>query len=298
MRRFSYITGRERTAIAVAAAAAAIALGVLVFTGKGGRTEPAVAQDSTAQGGRHTAWRGEKNRHEYRYDEGGRQTELFSFDPNTADSTQLLRLGLAPWQVRSIYRYRNKGGIFRRKTDFARVYGLTRGQYRRLEPYILIGDDYAPARDVYENKEKEAYVRDTVKYQLKLKEGEHVSINAADTALLRRVPGIGEHFSSEIIRYRDRLGGYYSVQQLLEINGFPAESLPYFVVGEPRFRRININKASLSQLRRHPYINYYLARTIIEHRRLHGTIKSLDDLKLYRDFTPEVLARLENYVEM
>ena len=68
--------------------------------------------------------------------------ERFAFDPNTADSTQLLRLGLKPWQVRSIYRYRAKGGVFSEPADFARVYGLTLKQYRELEPYIRIGRDY------------------------------------------------------------------------------------------------------------------------------------------------------------
>ena len=67
-----------------------------------------------------------------------RPVERFPFDPNTADSTQLLRLGLQPWQVRNIYKYRAKGGIYRQKEDFAKLYGLTVKQYRELEPYIQI----------------------------------------------------------------------------------------------------------------------------------------------------------------
>lgn len=60
----------------------------------------------------------------YRYaEENALQTTLFPFDPNTADSTQLLRLGLRPWQVRSIYKYRARGGVYRRPEDFARLYG-------------------------------------------------------------------------------------------------------------------------------------------------------------------------------
>jgi DNA uptake protein ComE-like DNA-binding protein len=73
------------------------------------------------------------------------QPETFYFDPNTADSTQLLRLGLQPWQVRNIYKYRAKGGVYRKKEDFARLYGLTVKDYRRLEPYIRISSDYLPA---------------------------------------------------------------------------------------------------------------------------------------------------------
>ena len=74
-----------------------------------------------------------------------KSVKLVVFDPNTADSTTLLSLGLQRWQVRNIYRYRRAGGIYRRKEDFARLYGLTAGQYRQLEPYIRIGADYQPA---------------------------------------------------------------------------------------------------------------------------------------------------------
>ena len=70
---------------------------------------------------------------------------LFTFDPNTASPEQLQQLGLAPYQVRNIMKYRAKGGVYRSPMDFARVYGLTRKQYRTLEPYIMIGDDYQPA---------------------------------------------------------------------------------------------------------------------------------------------------------
>jgi len=77
-----------------------------------------------------------------------RKVERFPFDPNTADSTQFLRLGLQPWQVRNIYKYRAKGGIYREKEDFARLYGLTVKQYRELEPYIRISGDYRPAAEV------------------------------------------------------------------------------------------------------------------------------------------------------
>ena len=84
----------------------------------------------------------------------GRQVERFYFDPNTADSTDLLRLGLSPWSVRSIYRYRAKGGVYRRPNDFARVYGLTQKQYRELAPYIRISDDYQPAEALYTPAER------------------------------------------------------------------------------------------------------------------------------------------------
>ena len=224
-----------------------------------------------------------------------RPPESFPFDPNTADSTQLLRLGLQPWQVRSLYKYRAHGGVFRRKEDFARLYGLTVKDYRRLEPYIRISRDYLPAATLV--KPQERYERDTLHYPVKMKADERIVLNTADTAQLRRVPGIGTYYAKEIISHGRWLGGYVSVDQLDEIDGFPQEAKQYFVIEDAHPRRLNINRLSLAELRRHPYINFYQAKAIVDYRRLHGNIQSLNDLRFSRDFTEEAISRLEPYVE-
>lgn len=232
-----------------------------------------------------------------------RSVERFPFDPNTADSTQLLRLGLQPWQVRNIYKYRAKGGIYRQKEDFAKLYGLTVKQYRELEPYIRISSDYQPAAILVETRESRdsRYSSDTrdssLRYPVKIKENEHVVLNTADTTQLRTVPGIGTYYAKEIVRHGQWLGGYVSVDQLDEIEGFPQESKKYFVIQGASPKKLNVNKLTLQQLRKHPYINYYQAKTILDYRRLHGKITSLDDLRLSKDFPPEAIRRLEPYVE-
>lgn len=223
--------------------------------------------------------------------------ELFAFDPNTADSTQLLRLGLQPWQVQNIYKYRAKGGVYRKPSDFARLYGLTAKQYRELLPYIRISDDYRPAAELYGNADEKKYERDTVLYPVKLQPGQYVMLDDADTTALKKVPGIGRYYASEIVRYRNALGGYVSVSQLSEIEGFPETAFPYFKVSGHSVRKLNLNRLTLNQLKRHPYINFYQARHIIDYRRLKGPLRSLDDLKLLKDFTPRDIERLRPYVE-
>lgn len=238
------------------------------------------------------------------YAQKTQKVERFPFDPNTADSTQLLRLGLQPWQVRNIYKYRAKGGIYRQKKDFARLYGLTVKQYRELEPYIQISADYQPAASLFGGKESnernernERSGMDSLRYPVKLKDDEHVVLNTADTSALMRVPGIGSFYAKEIVRHGRWLGGYVSIDQLDEIDGFPQEAKKYFVVQHAAPKKLNVNKLSLNELRRHPYINFYQAKAIVDFRRLHGDIKSLDDLRLSRDFPPEAIKRLEPYVE-
>lgn len=71
-----------------------------------------------------------------------KQPESFVFDPNTADSATWVRLGLQPWQARSVIRFRNKGGGFHRPDDVKRIYGLTVGQWQHLKPLIRIGKEY------------------------------------------------------------------------------------------------------------------------------------------------------------
>ena len=239
-----------------------------------------------------------------------KQYELFYFDPNTADSTQLLRLGLQPWQVRNIYKYRAAGGRYNKPTDFARLYGLTLKQYKRLEPYIKIEKEVMAA-DVYKSSQNLSVKDTTVKkdsaligYYTKIKEGEQIDINTADTSELKHIPGIGSYYAKRIVSFRQRLGGIANVHQLLEIQGFPESSLKYMSVGEsannrnlPPITRIRINHLDVNALSRHPYIRYIQAKEIMNHRRLRGPIKKADDLRRLPSFTDKEVERVKPYID-
>lgn len=280
-------------------------MAVIVLTGGEKTAATGATADSVGRKSHMANRYGERSRHhdDRPIDDGtpAREIKLFPFDPNTADSTQLLQLGLQRWQVRNIYRYRRAGGIYRRPQDFARLYGLTAGQYRQLEPYIRISADYQPASDLYpsaaSNQRPSTRNTDSLRYPVKIEAGQHVVLNTADTTQLRRVPGIGVYFANEIVNHGRFLGGYVSVDQLDEIPDFPQESKQYFVVSNPNPKRLNINRLTLNELKRHPYINYYQAKTIVDYRRLHGRIESLQQLSLSKDFPPEAIRRLEPYVE-
>lgn len=235
------------------------------------------------------------------------QPETFYFDPNTADSTQLLRLGLQPWQVRNIYKYRAKGGVYRKKEDFARLYGLTVKDYRRLEPYIRISSDYLPARVLVKNGKDGSDGNngsngnegnnDRLRYPVKIRENEHIVLNTADTAQLQCVPGIGKYYAKEIVRYGQWLGGYVNVDQLDEIDQFPKEAKKFFIIQHSNPHKLNVNKLTLQQLRRHPYINYYQAKAITDYRRLHGKIEDIRQLRFSSDFAEKDFQRLTPYLE-
>ena len=249
-------------------------------------------QSNWGRGERHSASRA----HIY-YNVEEKKAERFAFDPNTADSTQLLRLGLRPFIVRNIYKYRAKGGRFRKPEDFARMYGLGKEEYKSLEPYIKISSDYQPASSLISETEKSGLPKDSLRYPVKLSVGEHIALNTADTTTLKRVPGIGSGYARAIVNYRNRLGGYVDVNQLLDIKGIPPEALQYIVLGNIDVKKLDVNHLSLNQLKQHPYLNFYQARALVESRRLHGPLRSAADLRLISDFTEADIKRLIPYLQ-
>ena len=249
-------------------------------------------QSNWGRGERHSASRA----HIY-YNVEEHKAERFAFDPNTADSTQLLRLGLRPFIVRNIYKYRAKGGRFRKPEDFARMYGLGKEEYKSLEPYIKISSDYQPASSLISETEKSSTPKDSLRYPVKLSVGEHIALNTADTTTLKRVPGIGSGYARAIVNYRNRLGGYVDVNQLLDIKGIPQEALQYIVLGNGDVKKLDVNHLSLNQLKQHPYLNFYQARALVESRRLHGPLRSAADLRLISDFTEADIKRLIPYIQ-
>ena len=291
--KFFYLQKSDRPVITLLLCIIVAALALIYFTDSRQEDVPPMKEVPAPKGAK-----SKYQKKHYVYNQGqARQPELFPFDPNTADSTELLRLGLQPWQVVNIYKSRAAGGVYRKPRDFARLYGLTLKQYRQLEPYIRISEENMTA-ERYFYKYEPIEERDTIKYPIKLQPEERVVLNRADTAQLRKVPGIGSFFARKIVEYRRRLGGFYRVQQLLEIEDFPETAIAFFIIPDSTQPKpcINVNRLSLNELKRHPYINFYQARDIVDYRRLHGPIKSLKELSLSRDFTPEAIERLEAYV--
>lgn len=221
---------------------------------------------------------------------------LADFDPNTADSIEFSSLGLPGWMINNIHNYRNKGGRFKKAEDFAKIYGLKEEQYLALLPYIQIAPIHDESKDslrllVVETK-KDSFPK-TMKYE----KGTIIALNSADTFQLKMIPGIGSAIARSIISYRTQLGGFYSIAQLQEINLRADSLVAWFDVKQDLIQRLSINKMGVDRLRKHPYINFYQAKAIVEHRKKRGKIKDLEDLKLYEEFTQSDMERLKHYFQ-
>ena len=164
-----------------------------------------------------------------------RPVEEFRFNPNTATVEDFRRLGFSEKQAQSIDNYRQKGGRFNRKTDFAKSFVVSEATYARLEPYIDIPK---------------------------------LNINKADSAAFDALPGIGPHFAAEMVRYRGKLGGYSSTQQLVEIWNFGEDRLEslkdLIFVDKVDVKPFRLWSLPADSLKLHPHIyNYKIANAIV-----------------------------------
>lgn len=247
------------------------------------------------------------------------EIHMVAFDPNTADSATLRTLGLTPFVASNIVKYRRAGGQFRKADDLARIYGMDEETMARIRPYVFIAkqETYnAPSRTYKEEKRRsgEAVAEDVTAddtlltapqmrernpyaeyMQHKVKAGEIIDLNKADSAELVRIPGIGPHYASQIVRLRKQLGGFVAVSQLNDIPGIP-DIGDQVTIGEGATTRIRVNEASLKTLRDHPYIGYYRAKAIVTLRQREGRVVSLRQLSFLDEFSDEDIKRLEPYL--
>ncbi len=223
---------------------------------------------------------------------------LREFNPNTTDSVTFRQLGLPAYVARNILRYRAKGGVFRTPESFSRIYGLSEADYNRLRPYISLPLPENKIRIPFDSLKKIDSVADKKPNWLpKLAAGSVVDLNKADTTLLKRIPGIGSGLAKMIVSYRERLGGFYKVEQLQDLSYLDKEMNVWFSVSsEDTLRKIHVNHAHLEELRHHPYMNFYKAKVILDYRRKRGEIKGPSQLSMFEEFTEKDLDRLLPYL--
>lgn len=233
----------------------------------------------------------EKHYTTYKKQEENPPVILASFNPNTADSITFRRLGLPVWMAKNILHYRAKGGKFRKPEDFKKVYGMTEEQYSALLPYIHI-----PPEDTVHHIPQLYIAQNVPMENIKYEPGTILDLNRADTTELKKIPGIGSGIARLIVGYRQRLGGFYQIEQLKDINLNIQQLRAWFSVDPANVHRINLNRISVDRLRSHPYINFYQAKAIVEYRKKKGSLTSLKPFSLYEEFTETDLERIGHYV--
>ncbi len=222
-------------------------------------------------------------------------SRLFPFDPNTAIETELRQLGLSDRVIRTMLNYREKGGRFRHKEDLKKIYGLREADYNRLEPFIqieaeVIANDSHPIASL----EKDHLVNSYRKPK-----DVKIDINQATAEEWQQLYGIGPAYSKRIVKFRDKLGGFYSVDQIAETYGLPDSTFqqikPHLVLS-PIIKSLAINRVSEEELKVHPYLRWKEAKVIVSYREQHGPFHSAEDLSKVKILSGELIEKLRPYL--
>ncbi|TAD86546.1 MAG: hypothetical protein EAY75_07975 [Bacteroidetes bacterium] len=230
-----------------------------------------------------------------------RSRERFFFDPNTASADTWQRLGVSNKTAHSIQKYIDKGGRFKRPADLNRIYTLPKNLAQELMPYVQIASVNQPEKPNYKTESAgPGMIAKSEKAPRPL--AGIANINTADTNSWIALPGIGSKLASRIVNYRDKLGGFYSINQIAETYGLPDST---FQLIKPRLtlpegatmRTININTADAKSLK-HPYLSWNQANAIVAYRNQRGQFSSLNDLKKIMVIDEATLERIKPYLAL
>lgn len=211
---------------------------------------------------------------------------FFEFNPNTATAEELTALGFSKRLKKGLINYRSKGGEFRVKSDLRKLYGMDSAFYKSLYPFIQL-----PEKITYEK----AAISESKK------KAEAFNLNEADTSQFQKIYGIGPVLAKRIVKYRERLGGFVSADQLGEVYGLDSVVVKQilkssFLSNDFTPLKININTADEALLSSHPYFSKNIARAIVTYRFQHGNYQSVDDLTKINSIDKNVFGKIYPYL--
>lgn len=221
------------------------------------------------------------------------QESLFEFDPNTATQEEFVRLGLTARVATTILKYRQKGGKFFRKEDFKKIYGISETDYEELEPFIQI----------VKTAPKPAFAKQEKEFKKPLAEKPQtvfIDINKATTEEWQQLRGIGPFYSKKITHFREKLGGFSSIEQVGNTYGLKDSTFQViqpFLKISPVFRKIKINQEDAKTLSAHPYIKWNQANVLKKYQENHGAILDVETFSKVVVFSKEDVERLTPYLD-
>ncbi len=196
------------------------------------------------------------------------------FNPNVLSKEEWQAMGFSEKEAASIRKFVEKGGRFRKPEDLRKLYCMSPERYAKLEPFIKLDQ----LEDRWANSSNSLSKPNQNVRPLEL--------NAADSLKLLKLPGIGAYRASAILRYRNRLGGFWSTEQLHEIRSLPDSIVQKLKLAcwtdSLAINRFNINTVSFEDVQNHPYFWKGVAKSIVNYRSKHGPFRSAADLsKIY-----------------
>jgi competence protein ComEA len=218
--------------------------------------------------------------------------KMQNFNPNDADEEDFTEMGFPNRLISNILNYRKAGGTFKYREDFKRIYGVSDDFYKMVYDFIElpVKAESIPIATAKVSPSRTGFHRSEILLEL----------NKSDTIEMQQISGIGSAFSRRITRYRDMLGGYYSIEQLREVYGMDSTRFEQirekFFIDSLDLKKLYINTDDFATLVKHPYLNRNQVNSILQMRQQHGPYKTIEEIKRSVLISEEDFRKLAPYL--
>ena len=211
-------------------------------------------------------------------------------DPNLLLKEDWMKLGLSQKQTDIVLRF-SKRGLYSNE-DLKKIFVFPEKLFELIKDSLIYPEKKSKNWEKDNFNTQDDYVENAIM----------VDINTADSITLKTIPGIGPFYAGKIIEHRNKLGGFLSLNQLTEIWKFDEEKLrsikEYTYLSKGVIVKMNINKETIEELVRHPYINYKVANSIVKMRKVNGDYTSVEGLLKSKLINQELFHKLEPYIRI
>jgi DNA uptake protein ComE-like DNA-binding protein len=225
-----------------------------------------------------------------------RDIRYFYFDPNQDSESDLHDLGLQDYVVKNILKYRKAGGYFNSPDDFRKIYGLEKDEFERISPWIKLHK--RQLSDIDSMIAEPVYKKDIDREP---EEERKIEINTVKFSELMQIRGMSAEIAGRIIKYRELLGGYYSLHQLREVYGMEGSLFSTLedklIVSPEVINKFSLRDVEYKQLLRHPYINKDQVNQIFQLKEFYGDSISLRHIITNKIIDDSLLIQLSPYIE-
>ncbi len=203
--------------------------------------------------------------------------KIYPFNPNFITDFKGYKLGMSVAEIDRLLALRKQNKYVNSPKEFQAVTKISDSLLSVISPYFKFPDWVKNKKELVDNKSysKTAFAK---KEKIVI-----LDINQATKEELIKIYGIGEATSLRILKFKEGLGGFVSMDQMNDIWGLSLEVIEnlnshFKVSAQPTVNKIDINNASIKELAQFPYFNYQIAKQIVTFRSMNGDFKNKDDL--------------------
>lgn len=228
------------------------------------------------------------------------QTEkIYPFNPNFITDFKGYKLGMKPEEIDRLLAYRKQNKFVNSAQEFQQVTGVSDSLLQAILPYFKF-PDWVKNKSAQKNYPNE-YSKEWKDYSKK-PTPTILDINQATKEDLMKIYGIGDAISDRILKQKELLGNFVSMQQMEDVWGLSPEVIEklnqsFKVIQKPNTKKININEATIKELGQFPYFKYPISKNIVAYRSMNGGTINKDDLTKIKDFPVDKIQIIALYLE-